>query len=190
MDGLGDTPPPGYKLETGDSGELLIEYRTTGMGCFGLFMFVWLSGWTIGCLVFTGAALCDPNGVDWALLLFMLPFWAVFFGMVAYVAWFFWSVTRFTFGADELAVERTLMGILRRRTFPRQNVKSIKQVKDGGEDDSFHCWGLVVIGEAGVFVLSQQPKDKSDWLGPLIAKWAGVAFVPYEPPAKEKYESL
>jgi len=28
-------------------------------------------------------------------------------------------------------------------------------------------------------VLRRQPKDKSDWLGPVIAQWAGAPYVPY-----------
>ena len=88
-------------------------------------------------------------------------------------------------------VERSLLWRCRHRVFPRQQVTAVKQVKDGGEgDDSFPSWGLVVMGADGVFVLSRQPRDKSDWLGPVIAKWAGAPYIPYEPAEKEKYKVL
>ena len=141
----------------------LIHYRTTGMGCAGLFFAVWLIGWTAVCLLFTAVALFHPDGINWWLLLFMVPFWIAEFATLAYVAWFFWSATRFRFEPDELVVERSLPWRRRHRVFPRQQVTVVKQVKDGGEgDDSFPSWGLVVMGADGVFVLSRQPRDKSD----------------------------
>ena len=61
----------------------------------------------------------------------------------------------------------------------KAELKEVKQVKDGGEgEDSFPSWGLALIAGTEVHVLSRQPIDKSDWLGPIIAKWAGVEFEP------------
>lgn len=186
-----DVPPRGFEVDSGESGVCVVRYRTTGMGCAGWFFAVWLTGWTAICSLFTVLALSQADGIDWLMLLFIVPFWIAEFATLAYVAWFFWSVTRFRFEPDELVVERSLLWRRRQQVFLRQQVTAVKQVKDGGEgEDSFPSWGLVVLGTGGVFVLSRQPRDKSDWLGPVIAKWAGAPYIPYEPSVKEKYKVL
>ncbi len=160
----------------------MIRYRTRGMGCLALFFAVWLSIWTACCVLFTYAALFDQQDVDWLGLLFMVPFWVAEFGVAGYVAWFFGSVTRFTFGPEELVAERSLWRFRRRKVFHRGEVTAVRQVKDGGDvvDDSFPSWALDIICRAEVRVLSRQPLDKSSWLGPIIAQWAGVGFEPAE----------
>lgn len=186
-----DPPPRGFRLEPSDDDHFVIEYRTTGMGCAGVFFAVWLTVWTVGCVTFTGAALFAPDGIKWSTLLLMLPFWGAEFLVLGYVVWFFWSVTRFTFALDQLEAERSIPGYRRYRVFSRSQITSVRQIKDGGEgEDSFPSWGLVVIGSVGVIVLSRQPKTSSDWLGPIIATWAGAPYIPYEPPEKESFQRL
>jgi hypothetical protein len=114
------------------------------------------------------------------MLLFLTPFWMIEIGMVLYVAWFFRSVTVFVFEPDQLLAERSLLWYRRRRVFPRQGLVVVKQVKDGGEDDSFPSWGLALVGEKEEPIISRQPIEKSDWLGPIVAEWAGVDFQPVE----------
>ena len=184
-----DPPPRGFVVTAADGG-LVIRYRTRGMGGLAVFFAVWLGIWTFGCVSFTIDGLSDLNGVGWILLLFVAPFWVIEFGAVAYVAWFFGSVTRLSFGPDELVAERSLWRFRRCRVFRHGEVTAVRQVKDGGEEDSFPTWALAVIGPAEVRLLSRQPIDKSNWLGPIVAKWAGVAFEPWEPAGARKYEAL
>jgi hypothetical protein len=123
--------------------------------------------------------------------MFLAPFWAIEFAAIGYVAWFFRSVTVFTFMPEALIAERWLLWFRRRRVFPRREIVAVKQVKDGGEgDDSFPSWGLAVIADKEVRILSRQPIDKSAWLGPVIATWAGVAFEPVDVAKRQKYETL
>lgn len=191
MDAPSEPPPRGFVIIAADESGFTIRYRTSGMGCVALFFAVWLSGWTASCVLFTAGALFNPDGVIWLLLLFMLPFWVIEFGTITYVAWFFGSQTRFTFGPDELIAERSLWRFRRRRAFRREEITAVRQIKDGGEgEDSFPSWALAVIGQTEVRLISRQPIDKSNWLGPIIARWAGVAFEPCEPAKARKYESL
>ena len=60
-----DDPPRGFRVGTTDSGELLIQYRTTGMGRLALFFAVWLTLWTGGCVRATAVALLGDGGIDW-----------------------------------------------------------------------------------------------------------------------------
>jgi hypothetical protein len=187
MDANFDGPPRGFRVTAGEDGAWTVLYRTTGMWSATLFFIVWLGGWTVLCLFFTGVglrALFDPVGSNYAVLglLFTVPFWGAEYLMVHYVAWLFLSVTRFTFGTDELVVEQSLWRSRHRRSFPRRSVTAVKQIKDGGETDDFPTWGLVVITGEVIPVLCRQPIDKSNWLGPVIAQWAGAPYVPYVSP--------
>jgi len=121
-----DVPPRGFRVTAGEDGAWTVRYRTTGMGGAALFFAVWLGIWTGGCLFFTGAALFEPGGVNYAVLLFMVPFWGAEFFVVGFVAWYFLSVTRFTFGPDELVVERSLLWWHNRQSFPWRSVTAVK----------------------------------------------------------------
>ncbi|MCL2304112.1 MAG: hypothetical protein FWC43_02070, partial [Planctomycetaceae bacterium] len=48
-----------------------------------VFSLVFLTIWTVGCLVMTGAALAHQQ---FEVLLFMLPFWAVWLVLLAFIA--------------------------------------------------------------------------------------------------------
>jgi hypothetical protein len=185
------TPPKGFEIGTLENGDLVVRYRTTGMGCLAVFLAVWLAMWTCGCLKFTKEAIFNGIGINWFMLLFMIPFWFAEVAMIVYAAWFFGSVTVFTLTPEELVAERSLLWFCRRRVLARQEITVVKQIKDGGEGkDSFPTWGLALIGEKEVRILSRQPIEKSDWFGPIIATWAGVAYEPAESAKKQKYETL
>ena len=169
-------------------GHMAIAYRTTGMGCLAVFLFVWLSGWTVGCVLFTYKALFGQAGIDYGGLLFMIPFWCAEFLVLGYALWHFRSITMFTFYPDRLLIERTLLRYRRQRSIPKQEVDVVRQIKDGGEgEDSFPSWGLAIEGRTNIKLLSRQAIEKSAWLGPIVARWAEVEF---ESSHKKKYEEV
>jgi hypothetical protein len=158
------------------------------MGCAGLFFFFWLFGWTAGCVLFTTMAIFNLQRGGYFFLALMIPFWIIEFGTIGFVVWYFASSISFTFETDQLVVERSVFRYRRRRAFPKKEITAVKQIKDGGQGtDSFDSWGLVIMAAEGVQVLFKQPIDKSDWLGPIIAKWAEVHF---EPAQERQYKIL
>ena len=181
------SPPRGFQITTSDMGDCMIRYRTAGMGGALFFLFVWLVGWTAGCVIFTAMALFNPEGVSYWLLVFMIPFWAAEFFVIGLFAWYFFSRTNFTFESDQLVVQRSFFRYHRQRVFPKKEIAAVKQVKDSSSNDQWLSWGLVIMAGEGINVLSRQPIDKSDWLGPIIARWAEV---PYEPAQERQYKTL
>ena len=189
---VSDEPPPrGFQVGTSGGGHLEIRYRTTGMGFVSMSLAVWVGVWTAGCLMCTGLALFGGDRAHWIVLLYMLPFWLFDLAIIAFAEWHFRAVTRFEFGPEELAIERSLWWIRRRRVFLRTELKAVRQSKDEAErEDTFPSWGLALIAGTEVRVLSRQPFESSDWLGPIIAKWAGLTFEPAKERKREKYETL
>ena len=85
-------------------------------------------------------------------------------------------------GIDRLAVVHR--GVFSRRawTASRAEVRAVTQVKDCGDDDDDDGpsgWGLLLdVGGEERSLLRREPIEVSDWLGPVLARWAGVPFVP------------
>lgn len=197
---------PGFDLSNSIAGDVVIRYRTTGMRGLGVFLAIFLAEWTAMALLLTAGLLSGHV----AYLPFALVFWLSGFGVLGIAAWHRFSVLELVMEADRFVVRQTLLWYRRGWIFLRSNVDAVAQVKDGGEgEDSFPSWGLIIEAAAydkilpdrlpaliryierseaaqsasSVTILSQQPIGKSDWLGPIVATWAGV---PFEPAAKRR----
>jgi hypothetical protein len=105
----------------------------------------------------------------------------VFAGLLV---WMLCEKTHFLLGSDELIIEKDLFGWRRRSGYNKQSIKAVRQVKDDAErDEAFRGWSLIIEGDKGVALLRGQAKETVDWLGPVIAKWASVGYIPWEDPA-------
>ena len=172
-----DPPPRGFQVGTSEAGDLQIRYRTTGMFGYSVALVLLVGVGAIICLRYTVDALTNPSGIDWQTLLIVSPFWMIDVATSFGVAWYLRSITTFTFLLGELTIERSLFWYRRQRVFPRNEIGAVKQVEDLVDtQNSCSSWSLTLIAKNEVRVLSQQPIDKSDWLGPIIAEWAGVVF--------------
>jgi len=173
-----DPAPAGFAVAVDDR-RCVVRYRTTGMRTLGCFAAVWLGVWAIGVGLSSYRVVVDGRG-DAGFLLWLGFAWGVEVVSIALVLWYFRAVTEFRFEPARLVVEQSLWRLRRLRVIPAADVRAVEQVKDGVEgDDSFPSWGLVLVLAAGrVTLLAWQPADKSAWLGPVVARWAGVSYVP------------
>jgi len=174
--------PCGFGVTTlGASGLFSIRYRTTGMGCAGCFFFCFIVMWTTACIQLA-PAIYGAAEVPTETRLAAVAFWIIEIVVICFVCWYFFGVSVFTFESDVLIVERRFVFRLRHWRIRKADIVTVIQEKDGGEDgDSFPSWGLVVMSPARRKVLYRQPFDKSNWLGGVIAFWAGVNFVQATP---------
>jgi hypothetical protein len=182
------TPPPkGFLVTASRDAHPAITYRTAGLVGIAVFFAVWLTGWTAAC-VFATYALITGRGhfaINGGLVTSGL--WLSDLGVLAHVLWFFFSETTVTFYPDRLLVERRLARYCRRDETTRQSIRAVRQVQDGGRQDSFPTWGLLVDSDGETQLLSRQLAEKSAWLGPIVAHWAGVE---YQSSFQEKYEKI
>ena len=187
---LADPIPRGFEVLPTECDGCTLRYRTTGMRAVGCFFTCWLSVWAVGCALVTYGVIANgcPSVFTAA---WLVGAWINEVGSLAYVAWYYGSATTFRFARDKLSAERSIWGYRRRREFPRDVVRAVVQVKDGGEGgDSFPSWGLVVVGTTRTRVLSRQPVEASDWLGPVIARWADAPFEPWGAAEPDWMETL
>jgi len=139
------------------------------MGCLAVFLGGWLIFWTGVSVYITWRAFAGEE-VKVALVIL----WAVWAVVVVGGAFYFCATTTFTFTPDELVVEQRFGPYRRRRTIKQSSITTIRQIKDS--DNEGHTWGLVAEGAKNVHLLRGQHLEKSDWLGPIVAQWAGVKY--------------
>ena len=175
-------PPKGFFVTASRDGYPAVIYKTTGQTPVAVFFTLWLSIWTVACVAMAYQAFFK-GPINYQMALMAIPFWAAEVGVIALVLWMFFSVTTFIFYPDRLAIEKTLGKYQRRQEIAKGDVKGIRQVKDGGEGrDSFPSWGLVVATTVPNKILSRQKIEKSAWLGPIVARWAGMEYEPCHKP--------
>ncbi|MFO0961289.1 MAG: hypothetical protein U0625_00125 [Phycisphaerales bacterium] len=170
-------PPKGFRRGTSREGQPTIAYRASGIGCLGGFFAMWLAAWTYGCVLFTSEALHMQDGPSAMQVILLTGAWMSELLVIGIVVSTFGALTTFTFHADRLEIERSLLGMRRVRSVPRQEIQCVRQVEDPRRPrDLLATWSLMVEGTRPVALLSSQPFGKSAWLGPIVAQWAGVGF--------------
>ena len=176
--------PPGFTLAGDGPDAIVIRHRRTGMGCMNAFLLVWLAIWTAGCIVFFWI---QPAGIHWESGTPPPPwaaaiFWA--FDIVAGLIAAYLFFCRKTFRIDHrlLVVETRVLGLKWVHTFPRESIRRFVQIQDGGQgEDSFPSWALKIEADYKTKLLVRQPYAQSQWLGQILALWAGVDYVPAHP---------
>ena len=172
----------GFQVATSRDGDVVIHRRRVGkpwfMRTFYVRFAVWLLGW-----LFAGAFLTYQ-----ALAIRAVPFWIpalwwvcgifVFRYVFGTAWWRLSSVTAYTFHNDVLRIENIFLTRRTSREVSKRDVRSVRQVYDGGRVDDLvtPSWGLLLECPAKFKILSHEEFDTSAWLGPLVAQWAGVSY--------------
>jgi hypothetical protein len=173
--------PPGFRMESPEQGLVVVRYKRAGLGCMSLFLAAWLAGWTIVCLVLLFQFL-DVGNVEveegisfWSLALFWIT--EIFFACL--LAYFLFGRKSFRLEHRSLVMETTVLGLKNTRTIDRSSIRKFIQIKDCEDNlDNSPSWGLKAICDREIHVIRQQPYRISFWLGAVLARWAGVEFVP------------
>ncbi len=171
--------PTGFFLEPCGRDAFIIRHTRTGMGCMNFFLIVWLTVWTVGCVFllrqYLGGGVMDDGAPipHW----FVLVFWAAEIVVACLLIYLLFCKKSFRIDRENLVIQADILGLKRCRSIPRQSIKKLVQVKDGGEgEDSFPSWGLKVEWDKNTSLIFRQPHEKSLWLGRTLAEWAGVEF--------------
>jgi hypothetical protein len=185
-----ENPPHGFQIAEDDGGRWTVRYRQAKFRWRDhstYLRMLWVT--TTAVLIAIGSSVLGSGGVVEYLLMPIIVLGLVLQVLLfGFMAWHLYSVTAFTFGPDELVVKRSLPGFRRRRVLRRGDVRAVVQAKRDGEDQ-LPIAELVVVGGDPVTVLWRRPITASNWLGPVIARWAGVPFEPWVPPVRETAES-
>jgi hypothetical protein len=188
--------PVGFTY-TVNGDECTIDHVRSGMGCLNLFLAVWLTDWTLGCVgiihaYLTGGKMDDGDPIPlWFVAAFVIPWFIIVFLSLYFV----FTRKRFRITPDILQIETRLLFLHWNVSIPRETISEIKQIQDGGEgDDSFPSWGLKIRSSALAksfvhrlilwnhfgrhnrmrTILARLPYEHSQWLANILSKWSGV----------------
>jgi hypothetical protein len=181
------TPPKGFNFGYTANGYPLITYRATGTTGVKIFLAIWLTFWTLGCIFFTMYAFLGPGGTNVVLLVVLILFWAFDFIVIGAIIWNFASIMSFELGDEKLIVSRNCLTYKKKREIIKNYIVKIRQVKDGGEnvEGTFNTWGIVIEADKKYKILHYQPIEKSEWVGRVIEKWAQKEYVPWRDDLKD-----
>ena len=175
-------PPKGFSVVAQSADDLAISYKSTGMGCLLAFLVIGnvsvTAGFVVAEVANPGATRALLSAAWWTPLAF-----AAMIGAIVHCSCFvaFHAFGTMTILASDhgVVINRSLWGLSRTRYIPRDDVRYLEQIQDGGEgDDTFPSWGLRLVGWRKCSLLSRQPIDKSDWLGRFLAQQLGVEYRP------------
>ncbi len=180
-----EDPPPGFRIKESGDGRWTVRHTPPDViGRGGLAWWAKLLSGMTALLIGVGAAAFAMGGVLTYIALALVGSTLVFLVLLfVLLLWTVSSVTAFTFGPDEMVVERSSRVLRRRRKFRQGDVRSVAQVQEG--DAPF--WTLEVAGDSRVKVLPYQTMENSRWLGSRVAQWAGVPFETFK---REKPEPM
>ena len=114
-----------------------------------------------------------------ALLVMVLIFCTIDIAMWCFLLYSMYCKQTFQIDYYNLAITTEILALKWDKTIPKDSIRRIVQVQDGGRGrDSFPSWGLKIEGRKKARLIFRQPYEKSYWLGEFVANWAKVEFVP------------
>jgi hypothetical protein len=177
-----DHPPTGIRVGRSNEGLDVVQYRPSWKSYSVLFYLAFICMWIGGCVMGTSMALSAAQGANYFFLLCMIPLWIWGGALIINVLWLFRSTLTLIFDPDKLIVTRSLLWYRRSNVFSRSQIAAVQRVEDGGPSHgSFVSWGLVIVAESRFRIMKWQPLGPTNWLGLIIAKWAGIGFVTDKP---------
>ena len=125
------------------------------------FMFLWLIGWTAGCLWLLFGLINEPQ---WGLFCMAIPFWASWFFVAALLVWQFWGKERFLLRRQKASFERTAIVTLATREIPIAELKGFRTFCET-DDEGDRKEGIEVLNAGHVIRMGEDLVDvERDWI--------------------------
>lgn len=121
-----------------EAGHLVI-HKKRGCGSYW-FLLLWLTGWTVGCIVLAVNIFSDPS-----LILFAIPFWASWLVVASIVVWMRFGKETLIVGPDEVRFQRTAWIKLSTRVVPRAEVQSFQECRSSYTENDQYLWGIEMV---------------------------------------------
>ena len=167
-----NAPPAGFLATLHGDGSIEIQYsesfKVDAIAFHAIFLFVW---------TLVGITVLFQLGFTWTLLLWMAV-WALGEFQVGrqFLSMVFGRV-RLHLTGSEIQVTKYFHKWEKTYSIRKDWIKRVWQLKDRqGDSDSEPGWGLRVTALKDHPILESQEYEKSEWLGGVSAKWAGVEF--------------
>jgi hypothetical protein len=176
--------PPGFTIEQTSQHTMTIHHQRSGMAAMNIFLMVWLSFWTIGCIGLLYLFILQLNGQlpensDPVPPIIVFGFWAADIIVSYLLIYSIFCEKTFHLNYTDITIQTKLLRWQWQKIIPKTSIQQFTQIQDGGRGrDSFPSWGLKLEGKTPTMLIFRQPYEKSYWLGQVLADWAKVPFIP------------
>ena len=105
----------------------------------GLFLLLWLIGWTVGCVFLTHQVIHEPSIGMFA---FAIPFWASWLAVAAFLVWILFGKETLLLRPDKALFLRKAFVTLSTRVVPRCEIRSFCECHSSHTENDQHLWGI------------------------------------------------
>ncbi len=139
-----------------------ILLRTRGGGGPQLFLMLWLTGWTVGCVVLIVHFLNEPSIGSF---FFGVPFWVSWIAVFAMICWNRYGKETLLLRPDKAIFLRTVIVTLNSRAVPRSEIEGFRECRSIVQENDQYLWGieLVTLGKP-VKLAFRLPDAERLWL--------------------------
>jgi hypothetical protein len=148
-------------------GDDLVLRRWSGSIAGGGFLLIWLTGWTLGCVLLAGLVLKEPTLEH---ILFAIPFWASWAFVACVLARMLFGHENLRIGQDGLAYRSRAIVTLVERHVPLSEIKGVahlSKIVDSESGRTEHGLRIDTVGRPIRFGQGVEPAEQS-WLAELL----------------------
>jgi hypothetical protein len=162
------------RFEESPAGLTLRHAYARGNWGGGVFMVLWLIGWTVGCVLLAGQALKG----DLKFILFGIPFWASWFFVAATIIYTFFGRSWLQFTADGVTYRSSAIVPLKNRFVPWVEFRKAARGATSWKKDEApqHCIKIITLGQPIEFAAGVS-SDEAEWLAEQVQR-IGAALAP------------
>lgn len=153
--------PESLTVDFYDQGDTLAIHKKRGGGP-ALFLLLWLTAWTVGCVVLAGMVINEPSLGNFA---FAIPFWASWLFVAAMLVWMLFGKETLLLRQDKALFLRTALITLRTRGVPREEILGFRECRSTHTENDEHLWGIEMktLGKPVRFAFRLPDRERA-WL--------------------------
>ncbi|MEP3481011.1 MAG: hypothetical protein ABJZ55_17315 [Fuerstiella sp.] len=108
----------------------------------GFFLLLWLTGWTVGCVVLAAHLIAEPSIGTFC---FAIPFFASWLAVAAFLIWLWFGQESVLVKDDEILFRRTAIIELTTRRIPICEVTEVKSCRSSHTENDEHLEGVEIV---------------------------------------------
>ena len=168
----GPARPESLSVELTESENSITIVKRRGAGRGGLFLLLWLIGWTVACVVLVGMVWKERTLFS---VMFALPFWIAWFAVAGFLAWQRFGKEMFQLDDRGVYFERYLWIRIHSREVPRKEILSFRQCQSVHTENDVYLYGIEVetLGKP-LRVLFDLPDNERVWIVYRLSRLLGA----------------
>jgi hypothetical protein len=172
----GPARPARLTVEFYEEPDALVVHKKRGGGP-SVFLLLWLTGWTVACVVLLIHVLKNPSVGMFA---FAVPFWASWLVGAGWLVWVLFGKETLLLRRDEAFFQRTALIRLASRVVPWEEIQGFRECRSDHTENDAYLWGIemVTLGKPVRFAFRLPDRERA-WLMHQLNRFLGT-FVPGE----------